>query len=152
MKLDCSTNSLQREFQNVICQHHCPFGRTNSPKWAPSASMLPGRVPVISSFSRGSPRSATGSHSGSFQITTSVLSVGVCEISCVPCQRRISVSYKLLAFSYSSSEGFQSQMFWLLTFPVKYLQAGELLWGTDPSLPGENLCNCDCLPFCGLPT
>ena len=152
MKLDSSTNSLQREFPNVICQCYCPFGRTNSLKWAPPASMSPGRAPAVSGFSRGSPRTATGSDSGSFQITASVLSAGVCEISCVPCQSRISVSYKLLAFSYSSSEGLPSQVLRLLIFPVKHLQAGELLWGVDPSLPGEHLCCCDCPPFCGLPT
>ena len=60
-----------------------------------------------------------------------------CEISCVPCQSRISVSYKLLAFSYSSSEGLQSQMFWFPIFPVKYLQAGGYYGVQTPHFLGR---------------
>ena len=57
------------------------------------------------------PRSASGSDSGSFQITASVLGLGACEILHVSFKSEVSVSYSLLAFQYIRPGGLQCQIF-----------------------------------------
>ena len=54
--------------QNGCCQHLCPQSEPQLPPASPG----------------GSPRLASGSDSGSFQITASALGPGACEILCAP--------------------------------------------------------------------
>ena len=63
----------------------------------------------------GSPRSAGGSDPGSFQITASALSPGVCEILCVPFESGVSISHSPLPLLKVSPTDLQSQMWGLLS-------------------------------------
>ena len=100
---------------------------------------------------QASPSSTSGTDLGSFQITPSVLGLRACEILLLLFKSRVSVSYSPLALSYASPTGLQSQMLWGLIFWCN-TGLGSPVWGLDPSLLGENLCNCDCSPFCMSPT
>ena len=60
-----------------------------------------------------------------------------------------SVSYSLLTLQYASPAGLEIQTFWGLIFLVQHPQAGEPNVGLNPSLLGENLCNCNYSPICG---
>lgn len=86
--------------KNVFCQHVCAQGQ----------------FPLASCLSRtgGSLRSASGSESGSFQLTASARSLRACGILCTPFRDRVSVSYSLTALPYMSPTGLQSQMGWAL--------------------------------------
>ena len=88
----------------------------------------------------GSPRSASGSDSGSFQITASALGPQVCEILCVPFDSGVSISHSPLTPPKISPTGFQSQTFCGLIFPVQNSGAGEPNVGLGPLAPwGEPL-------------
>ena len=73
----------------------------------------------------GSPRSASGFHPSSFQITASALGLGMCEILHVPFKTRVSVSYSPLAVLYASPTGLENQTFSGLIFLMQNRQAGE---------------------------
>ena len=101
-------------------------------------------------------RSASGSDPGFFQITGSVLELKAYEVLHSPFKSRVSVSYSPPALSYASSSGLQYQIFWGLIFPVQDTKGGDpdvglgtLMWGSEPSLLGENLCTGDYPPICG---
>ena len=73
-------NKLEGVFQNGTCQHQCPHNRTGSPEWLPAVS-LPQRELQLPPASLGdSPRSASKSDQGLYQIVASALGLGVCEI------------------------------------------------------------------------
>lgn len=111
----------------------------------------PGRALVAPASLGGSLRSANGSDSGSFQITASTLVLRACEILSASFKRKVCVSYSLLAFLYASPYGLHTQAFWGL-FWCKTPRLESLMWGSDTLFSEENLCNCDCPPFYGLPT
>ena len=80
---------------------------------------------MLSASLGGSARSASGFYLGFFQITASVLGLGVCEILCAPFKGGVSLSYSPLALLYSSPAGLQSHMFWGVVFPVQDLRLGR---------------------------
>ena len=73
----------------------------------------------------GSLRSASKSDPGSFHISTSALSLRVCEIFYASFKSRSSVSHSSLRFPKASPFGLQSQTFWGLIFPEQEPWAGE---------------------------
>ena len=98
-----------------------------------------------------SPILAGRSDPGSFQITSSSLSPGACEILCMPLKTGVLISHSPLALWEVIPTGLQSQLFWGLIFPV------QAPWAEDPdvrlgSLLGENICNCNYSPNFGTPT
>ena len=102
--------------------------------------MSQGEPQLLLPFLRDSPRSASRSDPGSFQITASLLRLGAYEILYLPFKNRVSVSYSPLALLYANFSGLQSQMFWGLLF---------LCRGLRLPLLGGNLCNCNYPSFCG---
>ena len=143
--------ALEGRLQNDACQWWCYYGRMSSPKWLLPASPSPG----------GSPRSASGSDPGSFQTTASVLGLRLCKNLHVLFKSRGSVSYSPVTLPNISPTGFQSQMFWVLIFPMQdpwarepdvglgplALWAGPLLlwyssnlWVTDPGVWVLTIC------------
>ena len=113
--------------QNVFCQHVCAQGEFS----------------LASCLSRigGSLRSASGSVSGSFQITASARGLGACEILRAPFRDRVSVSHSLTALPYISPSGLQTRQ--CGSFGCTSPGLGYPVGGSDPSLLGDNLCNCD---------
>lgn len=99
----------------------------------------------------GSPRSVSGSDPGFFQINASALELRMCEILCAPLKSEFCflkpsgspVRKPHWPFPASCSGGFSS---WCRTSGL-----GCPMWGLDPLLLGENLCNCDCPFVCGSP-
>lgn len=67
---------------------------------------------------------------------------------------RVSVS-TALPFSHMQAAKldvcFQSWMFWGLVFLLQGPRLWSPLWGLNSLIFGENLCNCDYSPVCGLP-
>ena len=94
---------------NGSCQCLCLQGESHLPLISPGDA----------------PRSASGSDSGSFQITASVLGLGACEILHVSFKSEVSVSYSLLAFQYIRPGGLQCQIFWRFIFSGQDPQAGD---------------------------
>ena len=94
-----------------------------------------------------SPTSAGRSDPGSFQLTVPALGPRACEILCTPFQSGVSLFHTSL-WKVSPS-GLECQTFWGLFFPSR---PGSLMWGSDPSLLGENHCSCNYSPICGSPT
>ena len=123
-----------REDSKTVLTSMCPCGGMSSPKWLPPASILQGESLMLPTSPEGSPRSASGSDPGSFQITASVLGLRVCEILCVPCKNGISVSYSPLAILKTSPIGVQIQVFWGLYSQCKTPKLESLMWGLDPSI------------------
>ena len=78
---------LEQAPQNSCCQHLCSQGES---QW-------------LSPFPRDSPRSASRSDLGSFQITASVLRLGACEILQLPFKSRVSYFLQLSGFPICSS-------------------------------------------------
>lgn len=75
------TYRLEEELQNGTCQQQCPHSRISSPKWLSTVSRSIGGVQLPSTSPAGSPRSVCGSYPSSFQLTTSALSFGSCDIA-----------------------------------------------------------------------
>ena len=100
----------------------------------------------------GSPKSAGGSDPGSFQITASVLGLGAAEILCAPFKSGGSISYSPLALPKLSSTGLQSQCSEASSSWCRTLRLENPMWVSEPSLLGENLCNCNYPPVLGSPT
>lgn len=75
----------------------------------------------------------------------------MCEILSVPVKNPKSLlTIALHLCPMVSPTGLQNQTSWGLDVLVHNLWVAVLMWGLDPSLLGENLCNCDCyLPLCG---
>lgn len=93
-----------------------------------------------------SAKSASVSDIGTLQ--TAVLGFGVC----INFKSRIPVSYSPLALLNISPADFQSQTFWGLVFSEQGPHARSPVWGTDPSLLGEDFCNCGTPLSCELTT
>lgn len=74
---------------------------------------------------KGSPRSASGSDSDSFQTSASVLNLGAYESLHAPFKKTVCVSYSPLDLPNVSPADFQSQAFYLLIFLVSDFQVGE---------------------------
>ena len=97
-----------------------------------------------------SPRSAGGSDPGSFQITSSALGPGACEILCASFESRVSISYSPLALPKVSLTGHYSQTSGELVFPKQDPQVGDPSVGLGPPRSfGENFCNCNNPPIRG---
>ena len=62
-----------------------------------------------------------------------------------------SLSYSSWAPPDVSPAGFQSQLLWVLSFPVQAPQAGDPDMGPGLLLIRGYLCGCDISPVCGLP-
>ena len=92
----------------------------SSPKLLPPASPQ-GESQLLSASAGGSPRSASESDQGSFQITASALGIRVCEILYEPFKSSISFSPPVLL--YTSPTGFQRQTVWGFIFLMQDLQA-----------------------------
>lgn len=86
----------------------------------------------------------------SFQTTISVL-VLECMRFCICPLRVETVSDSPLPLPYLSHTGLQNYMFCRLISPVCTPRLESLTCGSDPSLLGENLCNCDYPPIRGSP-
>ena len=102
---------------------------------ASTMSVSPGWVPFASSPSGGSPKSASGCNSDSFQVTAAALGLGICESLHVPFRNRVSVSYSPPALLYTNPASLQSQTFWGLVFLVQYPRLGSPMWGLNPLAP-----------------
>lgn len=108
-----SANRLERGLQNGACQHQCPRGRMNCHNWLLPVSESLGGVPASLG---GSSRWASGSDSGSCQITASAPGLRACEILCMHLRAKflfptvlwLSQMQTLLAFKASHSEGSSS--------------------------------------------
>ena len=121
----------------------------SSPKWLPPVSLSLGKTPLPPAGPGGCPRAASESDPGFFQIVASELGLTVCEILRVPCLS--GVSFLQAPSSPECKLHLQRQIFWGLVFLVPGPpQLGSLIWVLDPSLPGENLCDCDYPPVCWL--
>lgn len=129
----------QREDSKRVFVHTSVLsqGRMNFPKWP-----LPFMFQLPSASLGGSQRLAHGSESGSFKL---ILLPWILECArfCLHPVRGVSVSYSPFALLKASPAGLQSQVFQGLLFLVQISQAGEPTQVSDPSLPGESLCNCD---------
>lgn len=81
------------------------------------------------------------------QTTASALGLGVCESLCVPFKSGVAVSCSPPGLP----AGCQRQIFWELIFLLQVFWAGKPNVGSDPSLLGEDFCNCvTFLLFVGL--
>lgn len=109
---------------NGTCQHQCPRGRVNSPRWLPPASMSPGGVPVAPCLSQWPSKISKWVWPRLLSHPASVLGLGVCEI--LHHLRVLSVSSPPCLLCASPTD-LQSQMFWGLTSPGW----GPLGWGTQ---------------------
>lgn len=69
----------------------------------------------------------------------------MCEILSVPFKGKVSAYYSPPSFPHASPTGLQNQTSWDLVVLVQNLWVAVLMWGLDPSLLDENLCNCDSL-------
>ena len=70
----------------------------------------------------------------------------------MPFNKRVSVSYSSPALPYASPTGLQSQKFRGLSSKAGSPRLNSLMWGSDFSLLGKNLCNCHYPPILGLST
>ena len=95
-----------------------------------------------------SPRPAGGSDPGSFQITASDLGLRACEI-CVHPLRVESISYSSLHPLKVSTTGLQSKHSGGWFSWCRTPRLGRIMWGSEPSLLWENLCNCNYPPLVG---
>ena len=89
---------------------------------------------------------------GSFQITASILGPRVYEILCAPFMSVVSLSASPLGLPKASPAGLQNQTFWGSSSWHRTPQLRSPMWGSDQSLLGENLCNCNYSPICVLPS
>ena len=103
-----SASRLKGGLQNGTCQHQCPHGRMNSPKWL--SPMSSGRVPVAPPLQETLRDQQVGLNR-LLQITVSVLGLRACEILCIRFNSGVSASYSPLALPYASPAGFQSHKF-----------------------------------------
>ena len=120
------------------------------PKWLPPASMSLRIVLIASYQSKSLSKISKGVWPDSFQTTTSVL-VLECMRFCICPLRVETVAGSPLPLPYLSRTGLQNYMFCRLISPVCSPRLERLTCGSDPSLLGENLCNCDYPPIRGLP-
>ena len=97
---------------NGGCQHLCP------------------QLPPASTG--GSPRSSSGSDTGSFQTTASRLGLGVCEILCALFKSVFSVSSSLLALPNISPLVFKARRSGASYSPCMTPGLGIPMWGSDP--------------------
>ena len=70
----------------------------------------------------------------------------------MPFNKRVSFSYSSPALPYARPTVLQSQKFRGLSSQAGYPRLNSLMWGSDFSLFGKNLCNCHYPPILGLPT
>ena len=108
-----STSVLMVEWapQNDCHQCLCPQGESKMPPASPG----------------GSPRSASGSGLGSFQITASALGLRASEILHAPPRNGVSVSYNPPAFLYTIPAGLQIKTLWGAHLP----SIGPSGWGAQ---------------------
>ena len=130
-----SVHVVERAPPNGCLQCLCPHGESQMPPNPP----------------RGSPRSACGSDPGSFQITASALGSGVCAILCVPFKSGVSVSHSPLALPEVNPTGLKAKRSGGSSSWCRTLGLWSPMWGSDPSLLGENLRNYNYPPVCGSP-
>ena len=143
---------LEGGLQNDTCQPRCPHDRRSSPNGCCQHPCTQGESQRPPASFWVSLKSVCGSDPGSFQIIACALGLRGCENLHMPFKNRVSVFFIPLTLLYTRSTGLQSQMFWGLIFPVQDPLLRSLMLGSDPSLLGEKLCNCDYPPVCGPPT
>ena len=112
-------------------------------KYLPHVSLSPERVSVVSPGS--SQRSASKWVWQTLNYCLCTGRLGVCEILSVPVKGKVSAYYSPTSLPHVSPTGLQNQTSWGLDVLVHNLWVAVLMWGLDPSLLGENLCNCDWL-------
>ena len=122
--------------QNGCQQHLCPQGELH---------LSPASL-------EGSPRPASGSDRVPFKLLLLHWVLECVRFSVHHFMNRVSVSYSHMAFPCASPTGLQSQMFRGSSSRCRTPGIGSLMWGSDSSLLGENLCSCDYLPICGSPS
>ena len=126
-------NMLEGGFQNGACQYQCPRARISSPKW-----LLP--VSFASYLSRRLSKISSGSDPDFFQITSSALGPGVCEILCVSFKSQVCISQSSLALLKISPTGLKRQTFWVFISSAQDSMAGEPSIGLELlTLWGESL-------------
>ena len=87
---------------------------------------------------------------GSFWVTASALGLGAPEFDVCPL-RAESLFPTVLWLSHTGAAlGFKARCSGSLS--SLYIGLGSPVWGLDPLLLREGLCNCDYPPICGLPT
>ena len=92
---------------------------------------------------------SSGSDSGSFQTSASMLRLRAREILYMPLKSRVYVSCSLLTLLYTSPTGLQSQLFRGTTFLVQDFQPGSPSGVQAFSVLWKNLCSYDYLPVYG---
>ena len=91
------SSQLEGGLQSGPRQHQCSYGGTSASEWPLPVSVAPGWAPQPPASAGGSPRSAGGSDTGSFQTAASALGPRACEILCGPFESGVSVSHSHLA-------------------------------------------------------
>ena len=102
-----------------------------------------------------SPRSAGRSASGYCQTTASALILEQVRLLCAPFKSGDSISHSSLGLPKGLPKGpqaFKDKHSGVSSSRPRTAGLGSPRWGSDPSLLGENLCNCKSPPVCGLPT
>lgn len=114
--------------------------------------LSPKREPQLSPASLGdSPYQAGRSSQGSLEITAFAVDPRVHEILYASSKCRVSVFPRPLELLHSSPAGLQNQMLWGLLLLMPTPQTRNLTWGTELSLPLENLCDMIILHVVGCP-
>ena len=108
--------------------------------------------PMLPVLPEDSPRSAGRSDSGSFQIIPSALGTRICEILHVSFKSRVSISHSPLRLPKQAPLPFKAKCSGSLSSWHRTHRLASLKWSSDPSILGENLCNCSPSPFHGSPT
>ena len=108
--------------------------------------------PMLPVFPEDSPRSAGRSDPDSFQIIPSALGTKTCEILHVSFKSRASISHSPLGLPKQAPLPFKAKCSGSLSSWHRTHRLASLKWSSDPSILGENLCNCSPSPFHGSPT
>ena len=121
--------------QNGYRQHLCPQGESQFPL-----------------ASLGGSLKSSGSDPGSFQITAFALGLRSCEILCVPFESGSLLFPTTLWLSWKQAPlAFKTRCSGGLSYQCRSPGLGSPIRGSDRSLLGENICNCDYLPICVSP-
>ena len=146
------TVRLEGGFQNDACQHKCPCGRARFPKCLLSVCLSPGSIPVASYLSGRLSKISKWVWPRLLSNYYSVLIPEHVEILCVLFKSRV---YFLRPSSSPVHKAptpvFKARHSGGLFSQCRNPSLGSLMWGSNPLLLGENLCNCDYPLICVLP-
>ena len=135
-------------------------------KWQPPGELMPMSTPCYfchqcpcphsepqppPATSGDTPKAASRSGSGFYEVTTFSLGPSAHETLCVPSKFGHSISPSLVEFQQSSHAGHQFQMLWDSSFRWQTCSLGSLTWGLELSHLWENICDIIIFQFVGSP-